>query len=324
MELLVLLALAIAGIVILIVVLFSVALCLGIIIGLWLYGPYYYDKSENNGWRASNWLRTHQFWNRLKRFYKHRIVQVGEPSEASQGALYACHPHGICALSVGLTFACSNPDYIPQKRVHIGVLSIIFKIPILRDVYLGLGCIHVDWKTMQSHIELGHATVLIPGGVNEMGRPIYDNRDERFLDRAFACQTQPSVSITTKIMKEWSTPVSTKGKKPKSYLKSFAVVTKVHKDPISFDIIPVYCHNEDDIYIIWQNEWRWVTWIRRKMAKYTGYPFPTGFIGPWPWKPLTTYIGPPHRLLPGDTLKSYKSRYWEALEALKLEAIKEH
>ena len=305
-----------------IIMICGVSFLVGFAIALWIYGPYYHNNSSKTGKHASSWIREHSFWQILKRFYEYRIVQVGEAVTGKQGVLYACHPHGICALSVGFTFACRDTitkRFVPHTKVFIGALGLIFNIPILRDAYLALGCVNVDWQTLQSHIEAGHGTVLIPGGVNEMGKAIRETRDERFLERAYTAHT---VGLTTiDIISRKTTTPPMKSFKP-FVPRIITISSSQHSAPITFDIVPVYCHHEDDIYITWKSEWRWVTRCRLKCARWSGFPFPTFFIGPWPWEPLTTYIGPPHRYIRGETLESYKMRYWASLDSLKLEASK--
>jgi len=244
----------------------------------WLYLPTYFDSKSNNGSRQWKALRESEFvWSRLKSLFGHVIIDEHNTLASTKAAIYACHPHGVISLSVGLTFISQHTEdgkniTTPRPLIYGGAFKWIFYIPLLRDVFYALGCVSVDWVTLNHHLNKGHNIALIPEGVRGIGKSLTPNvKDERFLRRAFDHQ------IT---------------------------------------VVPVYCHNEDSVCKIWEGEWFWITWIRRFFMWLVSYPFPSFFFGPWPRARLVTCIGEPHYRLSNDTFASFCERYWESLQKL--------
>lgn len=256
----------------------SIEFLLGFSVGLWGYGPFYYDSSRHTGAWQSAVVRNWEGWKYLKHWFSHGIVQIGERPEATERLLYTGFPHGIWPLSTGFVFVVQ--DFITRRFVkdaptYVATARIVFWMPILREVFLAFGCVTTDWSTVQSLLHAGHNVVLLPEGIRGMGIPIDDSIDERFLVRAYEDKT-----IT---------------------------------------LVPVYNHNENEICMTWKNEWPSITALRRRSAKRCRYPFPTFHLGPWPWRKLTTFIGPPHRHCQ-ETLEQYCARFWDSYTAFREEA----
>jgi hypothetical protein len=248
--------------------------------------------------RVTHWVRTRSFWQRLRCCFSHTVIpHATQRVQPKERVLYACHPHGMCAMSTILTFVhrdATTQAWIPHRRLYVSVLALIWKLPVLRDLYQFLGCTRVDWLTIERHLDRRHAVVLIPEGVHGMGAPLLepDERDDRFLERAYAYN--------------------------RGYRRRGKVRLGFHRPRLA--IVPVYCHGEESLYLIWQNEWQWITRVRRFFLGWIQYPFPTVFLGPWPNQPLQTFLGPPLRCRRREKLAAYKARYWKLLETLKDEA----
>lgn len=145
----------------------------GFAAGLWLYGPYYYDRSERDGSR--NWPEFRRRWGRplwagLQRLYRFRLAQpLPEPGPDAPVLLYACHPHGLFALFVGLTFL---PGRTGRPGVRVAVHHNLMCVPVVRELLLWFGCIDASRDVVRAALQRGESVAVVPGGVYEMGAPV--------------------------------------------------------------------------------------------------------------------------------------------------------
>lgn len=250
-------------------------LAVGLFLGLW-YRPFYYDRAECTGerrWEAFTRLR---LWLAFKRWYRHRIR--GSEAPPASVAIYGCHPHGILAMSAGLTFVVP-PDEEERRWLpptyRLAVHSILSSLPLFREIMLWGGCIDASEEAILEALSRQHSVALLPGGVREMGAPYHHRHHER----------------------------------PQGFLR----IAYQKGCPA----VPVYLRGERQICRVWHNEPRWLTrfraWCARKHC--CRFPFPTFFWPRWPGSlpPLETRIG--RALYPAQysSQEEFAAAYWKEL-----------
>lgn len=85
---------------------------------------------------------------------------------------------------------------------------------------------------------------------------------------------------------------------------------------LNAELVAVECAGERDICCLFHPSFLDNT--RVYFLRYYGYAFPTFFIGPWPWTPLSVRMGPIHRRRRKETFAAYKIRYARVREAVRV------
>jgi len=133
----------------------------------------------------------------------------------SMPCIYALHPHGLLSLTnTSHALNKESPLYPIYHNNFIGVHSLLFKFPILRECLLWVGSMPITNDYMNSMLSRGHSVVMTPGGAKEI---------------EFAKE-----GMTEEV---WSL------KKHTGYLR----LAKQHNVPI----VPVYIEGEQDL-VTWQ------------------------------------------------------------------------
>lgn len=161
----------------------GVALVVGLVVGL-VYGSYYYDGSENGTRR--NWpsLRRACIWNPARSYFSFRTQHLDPHlKRAAEGRslIFACHPHGLFAISCFLAFAVN-----PKSRVRCGVHRLIFWVPLLRDFAVWMGAFDVSRVNVETALDEGASVAIVPGGAREMIPGSNPHRHRGFLRIAYA------------------------------------------------------------------------------------------------------------------------------------------
>ncbi len=85
-------------------------------------------------------------------------------------AIYGFHPHGLASIT--RTLFCSNQAtqlYQTQlKDAYHAAHSLLFKVPILRELLLLGGAIPVSESYIRHYLSKGHSITITPGGAREM------------------------------------------------------------------------------------------------------------------------------------------------------------
>eukprot|EP01012_Entosiphon_sulcatum_P049529 TRINITY_DN68154_c0_g1_i1.p1 TRINITY_DN68154_c0_g1~~TRINITY_DN68154_c0_g1_i1.p1 ORF type:complete len:1335 (-),score=175.27 TRINITY_DN68154_c0_g1_i1:16-4020(-) len=128
-----------------------------------------FNNSHLTGCRTWPAIRNFRpLWDLMARYFRLRLVPIGKLKPGTQ-YLFGFHPHGVFPLTVvwgGLTSEWRQ-NY-PDVEMHAHGASIMFAIPMLRDVLLWLGCRDVSRKALV--YALGHkaSPIIVPGGQAEM------------------------------------------------------------------------------------------------------------------------------------------------------------
>lgn len=134
-----------------------------------LYLPSYLDGSEYTvEGRYWPWFARHPLWKKLGAYFPAK-VECEVPLDPNGQYIFASHPHGVMSfhhllyLSDAIGFhAISNG----ARRRGVGA-SVIFKIPIFRDILLWLGTVAYPASVIRKVLKKGYSLTVLPGGMNE-------------------------------------------------------------------------------------------------------------------------------------------------------------
>jgi len=131
------------------------------------YGWWYWSRAECVGTAPAYWPAARHWADFL---LPHHTVKLPEAPLPPGPLLFACRPHGILVVSAWLTFLTGRLDARRPgpKPTLLAVHSILFKIPLLRELALALGCIDVGRESILAALSHGYRVAVLPGGVREM------------------------------------------------------------------------------------------------------------------------------------------------------------
>ena len=88
-------------------------------------------------------IRRLRFWKWASNYFPITVVKTTDLPANGQNYMAVCHPHGIFALSIGLTFGTEASDIssrlVPGLRCHVFTLWTIYIIPLIRELFTVLG-----------------------------------------------------------------------------------------------------------------------------------------------------------------------------------------
>ena len=133
------------------------------------YLPSYFDGSECTGCR---------YWPSVATYYiaylfpKNSILIYDTPILTKTQYIITSHPHGIFSAHHGrLLFNQTTPPFhtaFPgHNRRHLGA-SVVFRIPIWRDILLWGGCIDARKAYAVKSLSAGQNVMILPGGIAEV------------------------------------------------------------------------------------------------------------------------------------------------------------
>ena len=82
-------------------------------------------------------------------------------------ALFLCHPHGLIGYSWMLHF-CYGIHEWPTQRPIVAIHSILFRIPIIKEVLEQFRCIEAKESTIREYLQKGKSVAIVTGGIEEM------------------------------------------------------------------------------------------------------------------------------------------------------------
>ncbi len=84
-------------------------------------------------------------------------------------ALYLCHPHGLIGYSWMLHFCYGiSPWPTTKQKPIVAIHSILFRLPIVRDVLEQFRCIEAKEETIKRYLNQGKSVAIVTGGIEEM------------------------------------------------------------------------------------------------------------------------------------------------------------
>lgn len=87
----------------------------------------------------------------------------------AEPALFLCHPHGLIGYSWMLHFCYEiSPWPLNKSKPLVAIHSILFRIPIVRDILEQFRCIEAKEEIIKNHLKQGRSVAIVTGGIEEM------------------------------------------------------------------------------------------------------------------------------------------------------------
>lgn len=145
-----------------------------------IYARTYYCNGHDTNYRRaylSQLLRGSRPWQWLREAFRHSIVTTPEydaiATKTPDPVIYACRPHGMLVVSAWLAFLSGAMDR-PHRPVVVAVHSAVLSIPIVRElILLPMGIIGASEESILNALSNGLSVAIMPGGVKEMGPPLF-------------------------------------------------------------------------------------------------------------------------------------------------------
>lgn len=117
---------------------------------------------------ATPWFQRMPLWHHFRRYMRAKIT-TEEDLDHKTAYIFCCFPHGACTLSHLLTMTdCCGM----LSKVHSGArrdlsASILFQIPVLKDILLMLGCVDASSFTAKYNLKRSRSLFIFVGGEKE-------------------------------------------------------------------------------------------------------------------------------------------------------------
>jgi len=85
---------------------------------------------------------------------------------AKDAGLYIWHPHGLWATSPAIH--CIMQQGTNSHKMPLATISILFRLPFLRDIIMWFGFVDNTYKSLKKNLEDNKAVSLVVGGLEEM------------------------------------------------------------------------------------------------------------------------------------------------------------
>lgn len=129
-----------------------------------------FDRSYRRDGRDWPFFKNLKFWKYIANYFKAKIVlENGIPLNPKQQYIFASFPHGACSTQhiLTMTDACGMlSDIYPSPRRDL-CASILFYIPILKDILLFLGNVDASSKTAHYNLKKHRSLLIFVGGEKE-------------------------------------------------------------------------------------------------------------------------------------------------------------
>ncbi|KAL0088759.1 diacylglycerol acyltransferase-domain-containing protein [Phycomyces blakesleeanus] len=131
----------------------------------------YLDKVPERGGRRFAWMRNLGFWRYFTGYFPAKLVKEHE-LDPSKNYVFGYHPHGIISMGALSNFATEATGFsktFPGIVPSLLTLSSNFRIPIYRDIIMGLGIASVSRKSCEYILSsgAGRSIVIVIGGAAE-------------------------------------------------------------------------------------------------------------------------------------------------------------
>ncbi|CAG2170993.1 unnamed protein product [Oppiella nova] len=102
----------------------------------------YIDRdTPNRGGRPCKWYRQLGLFKHIADYFPLKLIKTHD-LDPDKNYIFACHPHGLYALSQIYHFTSNNPSFqhvFPGFHVRLASLMLNFWFPVCRDVLMALG-----------------------------------------------------------------------------------------------------------------------------------------------------------------------------------------
>eukprot|EP00475_Leptophrys_vorax_P036268 TRINITY_DN6096_c0_g3_i1.p1 TRINITY_DN6096_c0_g3~~TRINITY_DN6096_c0_g3_i1.p1 ORF type:complete len:588 (-),score=129.24 TRINITY_DN6096_c0_g3_i1:290-2032(-) len=142
----------------------------GLAVAGYLYSGTYKGNPHQTGARVG-WLRYNGwFWDYTQHYFSFELIGPSNGKlDPAKKYLFGFHPHGIYPLTtLWSTRGRKWIDHVGPVVPEVLGASVMFFIPILRDLVMSAGCRDVSRKSIELAFNEGKSVLLIPGGEREM------------------------------------------------------------------------------------------------------------------------------------------------------------
>lgn len=140
-----------------------------------LYAPLYLDPVQTNPKRSrrTTLMIESPMWKSCIEWFRMTMKRSDAKAEfdPKRRRMWLAHPHGINTYQ----FAGLASELLDFKNVFPGLryprlamASVMFRIPVLRDLFLSYGAIDAGRRTLTKAFECGEDVILVPGGSQEV------------------------------------------------------------------------------------------------------------------------------------------------------------
>lgn len=114
--------------------------------------------------KERKWFRFHPWIQKITMEYMNPIASDPHNTLNNKNQLFFYHPHGVYATCMFIFFCCNKKC----QNVRVAVSSILFRIPIVKEVVGLLGCIPVNRQDIVYALGRGESVCVCPGGLREL------------------------------------------------------------------------------------------------------------------------------------------------------------
>lgn len=114
------------------------------------------------------WFQRLSIWHGLREYFS-ATIQLEEELDHKQGYIFCCFPHGACSVNhiLTMTDCCGMLSKVhPAPRRDLAA-SILFYIPLLKELMLFLGCVDARAATAHLNMRKGRSLLIFIGGEKE-------------------------------------------------------------------------------------------------------------------------------------------------------------
>jgi hypothetical protein len=152
-------------------------LCNGAFLFSFLYALTYLDRSFKKDARLWKPFQHLSIWNYFRDYFNGSVV-LETPLDHSKQYMFCAFPHGTSTAShiLTMTDCCGmlSEHYKGDRRDLCA--SILFSIPVLKDLLLWCGCVDANNKTAQYNLSKGRSLYIYVGGEKEQLLTEYGDR----------------------------------------------------------------------------------------------------------------------------------------------------
>lgn len=236
---------------------FDWSTCIALMV-LCAYVPFYVDGAEYypQSYRVSRRFMYRPVWKIIAAYFPSAMTVDFDTTRLSADAqcIFACHPHGVTAIShiLTMTDAVGFLSRVTRRSRGDICASILFAVPLIREIILLLGCVDASLPTCHRVLSSGYSLQLFVGG----------EREQLLTD-----DTQPIAYVTKR--------------------RGFIRLALQYQIPI----VPIYTFGEDRLYSVWHPFFKAREWITKRFR--IAIPVFWGY-GIWPYNhPIHAVIGAP-------------------------------
>jgi hypothetical protein len=118
-------------------------------------------------------LKMKQIWQYISHDVERNLQQSflfrNEEKLPDKPALFLCHPHGLIGYSWMLHFCYGLHPWPSSKlKPYVAIHSILFRLPLVRDVLEQFRCIEAKEETIKEYLNQGNSVAIVTGGIEEM------------------------------------------------------------------------------------------------------------------------------------------------------------